>query len=129
MALADAQANENTKSARVIEEPATVPYHKGIASKASVGTASNVEAGAQIQKDLIEAQRSRGTLQSCLEDVSNSLQRSHLQAVIDKKRLDELASEKVALARRLRDRDEELRGKAKLLEVGVGIPGRRRAKE
>ncbi|KAL9012165.1 MAG: hypothetical protein Q9180_009122, partial [Flavoplaca navasiana] len=115
-ALADAQANENLNPARVIEEPATVPSIKGITPKTSVGTASNVEALAQIQKDLSEAQRSRGTLQSRLHDVSDSLQRSNLQAAIDKKRLDELASEKVALARRLRDRDEELRGKAKLLE-------------
>ncbi|KAL8882203.1 MAG: hypothetical protein Q9198_000758 [Flavoplaca austrocitrina] len=104
------------KSARVIEEPATVPSIKGITTKASVGTASNLETLAQIQKDLSEAQRSRGTLQSRLHDVSDNLQRSNLQAAIDKKRLDELASEKVALARRLRDRDEELRGKAKLLE-------------
>ncbi|KAL8985502.1 MAG: hypothetical protein Q9205_000818 [Flavoplaca limonia] len=128
-AFAHAQANENMKPAGVIEEPATVPSIKGITPKASVGTASNMETFAQIQKDLSVAQRSRGTLQSRLHDVSDNLQRSNLQAAIDKKRLDELASEKVALARRLRDRDEELRGKAKLLEVGVAISGLRRAKK
>lgn len=36
----------------------------------------------------------------------------------DRKRIGELVQERTGLATRMRDRDEELRGKAKLLEVG-----------
>lgn len=36
----------------------------------------------------------------------------------DGRRIAELTMEKMQLAARIRDRDEELRGKAKLLEVG-----------
>lgn len=99
------------------EWPASVQPPKGAPSKAPVETSSNAETLAQIQKDLSGAQRSRGTLQSRLQNVSDGLQKSKLQSAIDNKRLDELGTEKAALARRLKDRDEELRGKAKLLEV------------
>lgn len=91
-------------------------------------TLSNAETLTQIQKDLSEAQRSRGALQSRFQDVSDGFQKSKLQSAIDRKRLDELGSEKAALARRLKDRDEELRGKAKLLEVVHEITEQYRAK-
>lgn len=78
---------------------------------------SDAEALAETRRDLSEAQRSRGIIQSRLDDVSGGLQKIKLQSAVDRKRLDELTSEKANLALRLRDRDEELRGKAKLLEV------------
>ncbi|KAI4284852.1 MAG: hypothetical protein L6R38_001117 [Xanthoria sp. 2 TBL-2021] len=115
-ATADAQKSENGRSSPMTEGPAPVQPPKGATSKAPLETSSNAEVLAQIQKDLSEAQRSRGTLQSRLQDVSDGLQKSKLQSAIDRKRLDDLGSEKAALARRLKDRDEELRGKAKLLE-------------
>ncbi|KAI4262342.1 MAG: hypothetical protein L6R42_002487 [Xanthoria sp. 1 TBL-2021] len=115
-AAADAQKSENATSSPMTEWPAPVQPPKGAPSKASMETSSNAEALAQIQKDLSEAQRSRGTLQSRLQNVSDGLQKSKLQSAIDSKRLDELGTEKAALVRRLKDRDEELRGKAKLLE-------------
>ncbi|KAL9588478.1 MAG: hypothetical protein Q9203_002718 [Teloschistes exilis] len=70
----------------------------------------------ETRRDLIEAQRSRALLQTRVEDASTSLQRLKLQSSVAKKRLEELTQEKVVLSQRLRDRDEELRGKAKLLE-------------
>ncbi|KAL8852373.1 MAG: hypothetical protein Q9221_002757 [Calogaya cf. arnoldii] len=115
-ATADAQKNGSVRSASGTEEPAPVQHPQGTPSKASVEKSSNAEALGQIQKELSEAQRSRGTLQSRLQDASDGLQKSKLQSALNKKRLDELGSEKAALARRLKDRDEELRGKAKLLE-------------
>ncbi|KAL8735960.1 MAG: hypothetical protein Q9166_000522 [cf. Caloplaca sp. 2 TL-2023] len=115
-ATADVQKREG-KEAPVGTEPAAANPSKPPSSKPPVQTASDAEALAQIRKDLNEAQRSRNTLQSRLNEVSDGLQKSRLQSAVDKKRLDELASEKATLARRLKDQDEELKGKAKLLEV------------
>ncbi|CAO1599138.1 MAG: hypothetical protein LQ349_002746 [Xanthoria aureola] len=115
-ATAIAQKIENARWSPITEGHAPVQLPKGAPFKPPVETSSNAETLAQIQKDLGEAQRSRGALQSRLQDVSDGLQKSKLQSAIDRKRLDELGSEKAALARRLKDRDEELRGKAKLLE-------------
>ncbi|KAI4201655.1 MAG: hypothetical protein LQ350_003134 [Teloschistes chrysophthalmus] len=70
----------------------------------------------ETRRDLIEAQRSRALLQTRVDDTSTSLQRLKLQSSVERKRLDELTQEKLVLSQRLRDRDEELRGKAKLLE-------------
>ncbi|KAL8785505.1 MAG: hypothetical protein Q9213_003331 [Squamulea squamosa] len=114
-ASADAQKSGNGESSPA-NEPNPVQLSKETSPRALVDTFSNVEALARIKQDLSEAQRSRGTLQSRLDDVSDSLQKSKLQLAKDKKWLDELALEKAALTRRLRDRDEELKGKAKLLE-------------
>ena len=104
------------REASAVTQPASA---KGTHSNSPAETSSNAEALAKIQKELSEAQRSRGTLQSHLNDVSDDLQKSKLQSAMTKKRLDGLASEKAALARRLRDQDEELRAKAKLLEVRI----------
>ncbi|KAL8923222.1 MAG: hypothetical protein Q9172_003241 [Xanthocarpia lactea] len=112
---ADALKSKN-REAYLVTQPASVSSSKGTHSNSPAETTSNAEALAKIQKELSEAQRSRGTLQSRLHDVSDDLQKSKLQSAITKKRLDGLASEKAALARRLGDQDEELRAKAKLLE-------------
>ena len=56
-------------------------------------------------------------MQARLDDVNGSLQKLMLSSAADKRRLDELTTEKVTLNVRLRDQDEELKGKAKLLEV------------
>ncbi|KAL9575995.1 MAG: hypothetical protein Q9212_007487, partial [Teloschistes hypoglaucus] len=71
---------------------------------------------ASTRRDLIEAQRSRALLQTRVDDASTSLQRLKLQSSVERKRLEEVTQEKLVLSQRLRDRDEELRGKAKLLE-------------
>ncbi|KAL8658149.1 MAG: hypothetical protein Q9226_001232 [Calogaya cf. arnoldii] len=121
--------NGSVRSASGTDEPAPVQPPQGTPSKAPVEKLSNAEPLSQIQKELSEAQRSRGTLQARLQDVSDGLQKSKLQSALDKKRLDELGTEKAALARCLKDRDEELRGKAKLLEVVQEILRQYRAKK
>ncbi|KAL8706869.1 MAG: hypothetical protein Q9201_000138 [Fulgogasparrea decipioides] len=115
-AVTDAQVNP---SDRVLAEgkPGPIKPPKVTSSPALAQPASDVEALLITRRDLSEAQRSRGIIQSRLDDVSGGLQRIKLQSAIDKKRLEELTSEKATLALRLKDRDEELRGKAKLLEA------------
>lgn len=72
---------------------------------------------ARARQDLSEAQRSKGVMQSRLDSISDELQRLKLQSQHDSRRINELISEKTTLSIRMKDQDEELRGKAKLLEV------------
>lgn len=74
---------------------------------------------AKVRQDLGEAQRSRGLMESRLQSVTDELQKLKIQSSLDNKRIGELSKEKAILTTGMRDRDEELRGKAKLLEVRV----------
>ena len=72
---------------------------------------------AKVRQDLSEAQRSRGVLETKLQSVTEELKKLKIQALLDRKRIGELTKEKAILTTGLRDRDEELKGKTKLLEV------------
>ncbi|KAI4135979.1 MAG: hypothetical protein LQ347_000211 [Umbilicaria vellea] len=74
------------------------------------------EALARLRHDLSEAQRTRGEQQSRLKSVTEQLERLKVKSSMDIQRISELIIEKAGLATRMRDRDEELREKAKLLE-------------
>ena len=76
-----------------------------------------------VRKDLAEAQRSRGLIEAKLQKVTEEHQRLKIQSAIDGKRIRELSKEKATLTTGLKDRDEELRGKGKLLEVDSLRPG------
>lgn len=71
----------------------------------------------QIRKDLTEAQHSRGELQARLIEATEVVKRLQSRLRTLDKRVIDLHAEKQILSTRLKDRDEELRGKAKLLEV------------
>lgn len=79
--------------------------------------ASSGDALVRVRQDLSEAQKSKALMQSRLESISDELQKLKLQWQHDGKRIKELTSEKTSLSIRLKDQDEELKGKAKLLEV------------
>lgn len=68
--------------------------------------------------DLSEAQRSRTELQDRLNQLNIELEKLRKKSHRDGRRLGTLESEKDILGKRLKDRDEELRAKTKLLEVG-----------
>lgn len=70
--------------------------------------------------DLSEAQRSRSELQGRLDRVTADLGKLQKRSAQDQRRISALESERTNLRLRLRDRDEELRGKAKLLDVWTG---------
>ena len=61
-------------------------------------------------------------METKLQSVTEELQRLKIQSSLDSKRIGELSKEKATLTTGMRDRDEELRGKAKLLEVRVNAP-------
>jgi chromosome segregation ATPase len=67
--------------------------------------------------ELSEAQRSRYDLQDRLNRASKELEKLRRKGNLDDRRINTLESEKVHLQLRLKDRDAELKGKAKLLEV------------
>ncbi len=73
---------------------------------------------AKVREDLGEAQRSKGTMQAQLHSLTEETQTLREQSKVDRKRIGELALEKTNLATRMKDLNEELKGKAKLLEVG-----------
>ncbi len=71
---------------------------------------------AQIRQDLAKAQQERGDLQSRLDAVQRELETLKSKAKVDNKRIARLNASVSQLTVKLRDREEELRGKAKLIE-------------
>ena len=68
-------------------------------------------------QDLGEAQRSRGATELRLLQLADQTKKLFSQSRSNCKHIAELTSEKTQLAARMRDRDEELKAKSKLLEV------------
>ncbi|TVY84221.1 Autophagy protein, partial [Lachnellula suecica] len=74
------------------------------------------EATAHIRSDLAEALRSNGQLQSRIKIAEAELVKLRAKGKSEGKLIEELAKERASLAQKVKDRDEELRGKAKLLD-------------
>lgn len=72
--------------------------------------------------DLAEAQRSRSELQDQLIRMTTDLEKLRKRSTQDSRRIRLFENEIAHLQLRLKDRDEELRGKAKLLEVCCSLP-------
>ncbi|PLN76480.1 autophagy protein 16 [Aspergillus taichungensis] len=66
--------------------------------------------------DLAEAQRSRSELQDRLNRTTADLEKLRKRNTLDGRRIKSLEQDATHLQLRLKDRDEELRGKAKLLD-------------
>ena len=59
-------------------------------------------------------------MQTRLNATDKELEKLKLQARLDNKRISAVETERATVSKKLRDREEEIRGKAKLLEVCVG---------
>ena len=103
------------------EDPTSPPKPKdrkvGL-EQATTPRSTTPDAIAKARQDLSEAQRSRGLMETKLQSVTEELKKLKIQSSLDRKRISELTKEKAILTTGLRDRDEELKGKTKLLEVG-----------
>ncbi|KAJ9296284.1 hypothetical protein DTO271G3_5425 [Paecilomyces variotii] len=77
---------------------------------------STPDALAAARADLSAAQRSRAELQEQLSRTSAELDKLKKKSVQDSRRITTLEGERTHLTLRLRDRDAELKGKAKLLD-------------
>lgn len=82
---------------------------------------TGVDALAKVREDLGEAQRSKGQMQLQMQNLTEETQRLRMQSKLDRKRISELTVERTNLVTRMSDRDEELKGKAKLLEVSLHV--------
>lgn len=71
--------------------------------------------------DLSEAQKARSKIQERLDQTNAQLEKLRKKNAHDSRRLNALDQERLQLQLRLKDRDEELRQKAKLLEVGLWL--------
>ncbi|EJT81079.1 hypothetical protein GGTG_01066 [Gaeumannomyces tritici R3-111a-1] len=71
---------------------------------------------ARLRLDLAEALRAQGLLQSRVKTAEGELQRLRSKTADDSRAIRQLTSERNVLATKVRDRDEELRGKSKLVE-------------
>ncbi|KAK3721458.1 autophagy protein 16, interacts with Atg12p-Atg5p [Vermiconidia calcicola] len=71
---------------------------------------------ARLRNDLSATQKARSALQSQVDDLTTTLQTVQQQSKTSTNQINNLTQQKNALERRLRDRDEELRGKTKLAE-------------
>ncbi|KAI1633222.1 autophagy protein 16 [Biscogniauxia mediterranea] len=85
-------------------------------SAAAAETDPTATADPRMRLDLAEALRSKGQLQSKLRAAEDELQKLRSKTRADAKRIADLIAERNALTSKLKDRNEELVGKNKLLK-------------
>lgn len=73
----------------------------------------------RLRQDLAEAQRTKAELETRLKAHVEEVEKLKKTLQGSAKRVQGLSAERALLATRVSDRDEELRGKAKLLEVCI----------
>lgn len=91
-------------------------------AKEQTPSVTNVDFLQQAIQDLGEAQRIRGTMELRLQQLADQTKKLFAQTKANGNRITELTLERTQLAAKLRDRDEELKGKAKLLVVSLQQP-------
>jgi len=74
------------------------------------------ERNPQLRSDLAEALRSNGTLQARVKAAEAELVRLRAKSQSDSKTILDLTKERALLAQKVRDRNEELKGKARFIE-------------
>ncbi|MCJ1403309.1 hypothetical protein MMC11_006532 [Xylographa trunciseda] len=110
--LADRAASlSTTQSPDLIE-----PEKEKLGYKAASTSAKVEVSSAQVRQNLADAQRSRGELETRVAVVTGELEKLQLKSKTETQHINELTAERLNLVKKLRDRDEELRGKSKLLE-------------
>ncbi|KAJ5656353.1 hypothetical protein N7507_008303 [Penicillium longicatenatum] len=92
------------------------PISSGATAKNQTAGVSSTELLNKTRAELSEAQRFRSELQEKLNRVTSEVEKLRKKNTQDARRINTLESERLQLNSRLKDRDEELRGKAKLLE-------------
>jgi chromosome segregation ATPase len=95
--------------------PPPIVGRKGTGATTNPATAQS-EPDAQFRIDLGKAQQERAELQTRLDRATKDLEKLRSRSKVDSKRITQLTSELSQLSVRVRDRDDESRGKAKLLD-------------
>lgn len=106
---------------RLADRSATQQHQEGLDEAAAPTLKSAVKSGAetQVRQDLSAAQQMRADLQSRLTATTVELEKTKAKSKAEGRRMHEMNTEQNQLVVRLRDRDAEIRGKAKLLEVWI----------
>ncbi|KAK5095038.1 autophagy protein 16, interacts with Atg12p-Atg5p [Exophiala xenobiotica] len=108
------------KAATTAETPASNPVPAplisyGFRRQTSPQPVSDSDATIQLRQGFAKAQQDRADLHSQLESVKRELEAVMTKGRSDGKKIAQLTSSVTQLSTKLRDREEELRGKAKLL--------------
>lgn len=86
-------------------------------------SANPTEGDAQLRSDLAEALRSNGQLQTRIKAAEKELVDLRAKTKTDTRRIADLSRERATLLQKVKDRDDELRGKARFLEVWLHLEG------
>ena len=116
--LADrtAELSQNTATEPLAEEAATQSLPQVTGKRGAKVTSPLPESLSQIRQDLTKAQQDRAELQTRLDIVTKELEALKAKSKIDTKRINQLSAGVTQMTVRLKDREEELRGKTKLVE-------------
>ena len=101
-------------TSKPIERASTPTRSK--AATSSEAEASPIDTLTRLRNDLATTQKARATLQSQLTDLTSALTTLQSQHKTSTTQVAQLTRQKTDMERRLRDRDEELRGQKKLAE-------------
>jgi len=108
---------DRTASLSTTQTPDPQESERAKSGQKGASTSAKVDVSdAQVRQNLADAQRSRGELESRVAAVTEELEKLQLKSKTESHRINELTTERSNLVKKLRDRDEELRGKSKLLE-------------
>jgi len=106
-----------TKSDPSSSNPVPAPLiGYGFRRQTSPQLAPDTDATIQLRQDFAKAQQDRADLRSQLELLKGELEAATTKGKSDSKKIAQSTSNITQLSTKLRDREEELRGKAKLLE-------------
>lgn len=94
--------------------PPPVPYF--LKRRATSTSPAPTDADARLRMDLAQAQQERADLQRRLEKITLEFEKLKSRSRADNKRLSQMTAELSRLSVRVRDRDDESKGKAKLMD-------------
>lgn len=105
-----------TKSDSSTSNPVPAPLISyGFRRQTSPQLAADSDATIQLRQDFAKAQQDRAELRSQLESLKKEVEVTTTKGKSDSKKITQLSGSVAQLSTKLRDREEELRGKAKLL--------------
>jgi chromosome segregation ATPase len=121
--LADTRLADRTAELSQKPSPEALPENDAERTPAVAGKRASkltspppTESLSQIRQDLMKAQQDRAELQTRLDIVTKELETLKTKSKTDAKRITQLSAGVTQMTVRLRDREEELRGKSKLVE-------------
>ncbi|KAF6802401.1 autophagy protein [Colletotrichum sojae] len=114
--VAALEAEKELLKSKIATESTTTTGKKEASSSSAIDTISSDPNVTQLQLNLAEALRSNGTLQTRARTAEDEVQTLRKKNKEDARQIKQLTAERTTLSTKLRDREHELREKAKLVE-------------